>query len=175
MSSEERGNELNVIKESLADAMEEIRIISGGLAIPHVQTADLHEVLRAVVKAHEQRTKTRVRLRCSRSSPTLNAASKICVFRFVQEALSNAYRHAGHKGTEVSQRWENDRLVIEVVDEGPGFELDSVPQERLGLACLRQRVEGVGGTLTIETSSRGTRVSMALEIANVHEASVWAA
>lgn len=175
VSSEKKASELDVIKASLADAMEEIRTISGGLAIPHVETADLHEVLKAVVKAHEQRTKTKVKLEYSALRPALNADDKICVFRFVQEALSNAYRHAGNKGTAVSQRWEDNLLVIEVTDEGPGFDLESIPRDRLGLTSLRQRVEGMGGKLTIETSSGGTLVSMTLRVENDNEAAVCAA
>ena len=170
----EKTRELDVIKASLADAMEEIRTISGGLAIPHIETADVHEVLKAAVKAHEQRTKTKVKLQCSALCPTLNADAKICVFRFVQEALSNAFLHAGSKGTMVSQRYDGSEFVVEVSDEGPGFDLRAVPQERLGLACLRQRVESLGGTCTIATSPRGTRVSMIL-IVSSHEVGEWAA
>ena len=171
---EEKVRELDVIKASLADAMEEIRTISGGLAVPHIETADVHEVLKAVVKAHEQRTKTKVRLQYSALWPDMNADAKICVFRFVQEALSNAYKHAGSRNTVVSQRSDNSEFVVEVSDEGPGFDPGSIPQERLGLACLRQRVESLGGALAIETSPRGTRVSMTL-VKNQNEVDEWAA
>jgi signal transduction histidine kinase len=169
-----KARELDVIKASLAEAMEEIRTISGGLAIPHIETADVHEVLKAAVNAHEQRMKTKVELRYSELCPTLNADAKICVFRFVQEALSNAFLHAGSKGTAVSQRYDNGKFVVEVSDQGPGFDPNSVPKERLGLACLRQRVESLGGAWAIETSPQGTRVSMTL-VASSNEVDEWAA
>lgn len=169
-----KARELDVIKASLAEAMEEIRTISGGLAIPHIETADVHEVLKAAISAHEQRMKTKVSLQYSALCPALTADAKICVFRFVQEALSNAFLHAGGKGTLVSQRYENGKFVVEVSDEGPGFDLRSIPKERLGLACLRQRVESLGGTWAIATSPQGTRVSMTLA-ANRDEVGEWAA
>jgi signal transduction histidine kinase len=75
----------------------------------------------------------------------------------------------------VSQRLQVDQLVIEVSDDGPGFNVESVSRERLGLACLRQRVEGVGGMFEIKTSRKGTCVAMTLKIKNEDEAAVWAA
>ncbi len=158
-----RDRELKSIKASLADAMEEIRAISAGLALPHIETASLAEVLVAAVKAHEQRTKTKVPLTVSDDLASLDPAVKICAFRFVQEGLANAFRHAGGKGVSVSQSCENGRLSIEVADRGPGFDADTVPQERLGLACLRQRIESLGGTIVIASASTGTRLTMSVE------------
>jgi signal transduction histidine kinase len=158
-----RDRELKTIKSSLADAMEEIRAISAGLVLPHIETASLAEVLAAAVKAHEQRTKTRVPLSVSGNLVSLDPAVKICAFRFVQEGLANAFRHAGGKGVSVSQTCEDGRLSIEVADRGPGFDVDAVPQERLGLACLRQRAESLGGTIVIASASTGTRLTMSLE------------
>ncbi len=169
-----RDRELKSIKTSLADAMEEIRIISGGLALPHIKTAGLAEVLAAAVKAHEHRTKSKVRLSAPANSVSLDPAVKICVFRFVQEGLTNASRHAGNRGVSVSHTYESGRLSIEVADKGPGFDPDAVPQERLGLACLRQRVESLGGTIAIASSRAGTRLTMAIEVQD-SEVAEWAA
>ena len=169
-----RDRELKSIKTSLADAMEEIRIISGGLALPHIKTTGLAEVLSAAVKAHEHRTKSKVRLSVSANSAPIDPALKICAFRFVQEGLTNASRHAENKGVSVAQTYENGHLSIEVADKGPGFEPDGVAQERLGLACLRQRVESLGGTIAIASSPAGTRLKMSIEVRN-NEVTEWAA
>ena len=166
--------EINTIKASLADAMEEIRAISAGLALPHIETASLAEVLSAAVKAHEQRTKTKVPLTVSANLVSLDPAVKICAFRFVQEALTNAFRHAGNKGVSVVQSYNEGCLSIEVGDRGPGFDAEAVPQERLGLACLRQRVASLGGTIAIASASTGTRLTMSLEVTD-NEVAEWAA
>jgi signal transduction histidine kinase len=156
--------ELNTIKASLADAMEEIRAISAGLVLPHIETASLAEVLAAAVGAHEQRTKTKVPLSVSANLIMLDPAVKVCVFRFVQEGLANAFRHARGKGVSVSQSCEGGRLSIEVIDRGTGFDLDAVPQERLGLACVRQRAESLGGTIVVASASTGTQLTMSVEL-----------
>ena len=92
----------------------------------------------------------------------------------MQESLANAFRHAGGKGAWVSQTCEKGRLSIEVADRGRGFDVDAVPQERLGLACLRQRIESLGGTIVIASASTGTRLTMSVEMPE-NEAVEWAA
>ena len=172
---ETRNSEIDIIRSSLADAMEEIRMISSGLAIPHIDTADVSEVIAAAVRPHAERGPQDIAVETSTRSPELDADAKICIFRFVQEALSNAVRHGGPDcSISVRERTRNNRLVIDVTDDGPGFEITAVSGERLGLACLRQRIEMLGGTLDIESSSRGTRLAMALEIDDV-EKPKWAA
>jgi signal transduction histidine kinase len=49
-----------------------------------------------------------------------------------------------------------------------------VPQERLGLASLRQRVEGLGGTMMVASASTGTRLTMSIEVPD-SEVAEWAA
>lgn len=169
-----RDRELKSIKASLADAMEEIRAISAGLVLPHIETAGLAEVLTAAVKAHEQRTKSKVPLSVSGNLASLDPAVKICAFRFVQEGLANASRHAAGKGMSVSQTCENGRLSIEVADRGPGFDVNAAPSERLGLASLRQRVESLGGTIVIASASTGTRLTMSIAVPD-EEVAEWAA
>ena len=96
-----REREILAIKSSLDEAMREIRNICNGLVLPHIETAELAEILRLAVAAHEQRTGASVSLSMSGTPGTLSPSEKICVYRFVQEALNNSYRHAGGTGQAV--------------------------------------------------------------------------
>jgi signal transduction histidine kinase len=149
-------DELALIKDSLQDALDEIRVISGALA------------------AHEKRTDDKVTLRMSGKAPPLNGPAKICLFRFVQEALNNASRHADGAGLSVIQGISGKMLRIEVADRGVGFNVNEVSRDRFGLACLRQRVEAVGGQFELESTSKGTRVSMSLHLKESGEDRKWA-
>lgn len=83
------------------------------------------------------------------------------VFRIVQEAVSNALRHAAASRVAVRLR---DR-VVEVVDDGKGFdpEAAAVRGRHLGLSWMRQRAEAAGGRLTIDAApGRGTRILLEL-------------
>ncbi len=97
------------------------RNISEGLVLPHIESADLPEILQRVVAAHEYRTGTSVGLSMSDSRVELAPSAKICIYRFVQEALNNAFRHGGSINQRVMQTWQGNRVVVEVADSGPGF------------------------------------------------------
>ncbi|WP_409564044.1 sensor histidine kinase [Rhizobium sp. RHZ02] len=157
-----REGEIAAIKESLDEAMHEIRTICNGLVLPQIEAATLTEILERSVRAHEQRTGSSVELSVAETPENLSPSAKICVYRFVQEGLNNGYRHGGGKEQRVVQRMEGDRISIEVSDGGPGFDPDDVGPASLGLAGLRERIESLGGTFQLRTSAQGTIVSMSL-------------
>ncbi|MCV9961974.1 sensor histidine kinase [Pararhizobium sp. BT-229] len=162
MSLPVREREIAAIKASLDEAMDEIRTICRGLVLPQLEAASLSEILERSVEAHRQRTGSAVDLLISSPPERLSPSAKICIYRFVQETLNNAYRHGGGVDQRVVQTTEGDRVRIEVADGGPGFDLDDVQPTSLGLAGLRERIESLGGTFEINSSARGTVVRMSL-------------
>jgi signal transduction histidine kinase len=162
-SAEKRETEIASIKSSLDHAMNEIRDICRGLILPQIERSSLSEVLDRVVLSHEQRTGTSVNLTNLANPPMLTHTAIICVYRFVQEALNNAFRHGGGIDQRVLASAKGQKLTIEVRDKGNGFHLDGLPTTGLGLAGLRQRVESLGGEFEIATSSEGTTVRMSID------------
>ncbi|NOV19702.1 sensor histidine kinase [Ensifer sp. NM-2] len=150
------------IKESLDEAMQEIRTICSGLVLPQIETATLPEILKRVVHAHQQRTETTVELSVFDPPDHLALSAKICIYRFVQEALNNAYRHGGGVGQRVSQSTVGAQVMVEVGDNGPGFNPDRVEPTGLGLEGLRERIESLGGAFEIKVSTTGTVVRMTI-------------
>ena len=157
-----RQREALAIKASLDDALEEIRSICSGLVLPHIEAADLPEILTLVVRQHEQRTGSKVGLSLLRAPKILSTSAKICAYRFVQEALTNGFRHGLGVNQSVAQSFDGKRIRIEVADEGPGFHPDTVPAASIGLAGLRDRVESLGGSMVVCSSSKGTRLTMSI-------------
>jgi signal transduction histidine kinase len=161
---EHRQREIGAIRSSLDNALDEIRSICGGLILPHIETALTAEIITHAARVHEQRTGTKVQLALSNQASALSASGKICIYRFVQEALGNSFRHAGGAGQAVRSTFEAGRIVVEVSDGGPGFDPQHIRREALGLAGLRQRVKSLGGSFAIETSGRGTTLKMVLKL-----------
>ena len=164
-----RDSEISSIKSSLDDALQEIRTICSGLVLPQIEGADLREIIERALKAHMQRTGTTVRLSISATPPPLSALSlsvKICVYRFVQEALNNGFRHGGGTGQYVVQTFDGQNVSITVGDSGPGFDPAEIKPSNLGLSGLRERVESLGGHFDFKTSNQGTVLRMSL---NLHE------
>jgi signal transduction histidine kinase len=169
-SAKLRRAELSSIKSSLDDAMAEIRSICSGLVLPQIEAASLTEILDRVVQAHQQRTGTTVSLFNLNQPPSLTPSGKICVYRFVQEALNNAFHHGGGLAQEVKAVANGQYVAIEVSDKGEGFDPDELRPSSLGLAGLRERVESLGGAFEIRTSCHGTRVRMSLGALELEEA-----
>jgi signal transduction histidine kinase len=132
-------------------------------------------VVKSVIEAHMARTGTEVQL-TEAEVPGLSAAAKICLYRFVQEGLNNAWRYAEGQGQRVAMEVAGARLTVVVSDEGPGYPAVAQPMAEdggMGLAGLRDRVESLGGTL--ETGNRaaqpgrpaGAEMRMVLDVESV--------
>ena len=84
----------------------------------------------------------------------------LCLFRVAQEALNNAARHAETDAVSITLRQTDDGLLLAVSDDGVGFDPES-PRTgmHLGLASMRERLQLVSGTLTIESApNEGTTI-----------------
>jgi signal transduction histidine kinase len=130
--------------------------------LPQLEKLGLRDLVRSAVAAHEQRTNTVVELSLPESSPELSHPEKICVYRFVQEGLANAFRHAGGIGQRVAAEVHGKTVRVVVEDAGPGFDVAAAPAEGLGLAGLRERVESLGGAFEVTSGESGTRLAMSL-------------
>ncbi len=165
-------DDLDVIEGSLRRAMEEIRSLSAGLGVPQLNDLTLAETLKRVVNVHEQRTRTEVALELAGLPQQVPLAVKITLYRLVQEALNNAYRHAGGRDQQVRVISQAGQIAVEVSDHGPGFEYDGASwwDKHLGLIGMRERVESLGGVFRVESApGEGTRIIANLSLQGVEE------
>jgi signal transduction histidine kinase len=159
--------DFQVVQSSLQHALTEIRAISAGMGLPELENRTPAETVARAVRGHEQRTGTRVDLQLNGLPDRLALPLKITLYRLIQEALSNAYRHGGGAGQAVRVDYLPPKLNLLVTDRGPGFDdtrgLEG--EEHLGLVGMRERVESLGGTFHIESQpGRGTRVRAQLPL-----------
>jgi hypothetical protein len=155
-------SDLAIIRDSLAEALAEIRQICSGLMLPELNSLAPRALLVNAVAAHERRTRSAVELDIDGAPNSMPRPFKICVYRFVQETLNNASRHADGAGQKVSCRCEGGTIEVTVSDTGSGFDPAQVEAgSRLGLRGLRERVESLGGTMTVDSvPGAGTRITM---------------
>lgn len=161
--------QLTGIQASLQNALKEMRGIAAGLSLPELAGLGLPETIVRAVRSHERQTGTRVSLELGPLPETAGLPVKITVYRVIQEALNNAYRHAGGVGQAVQVLSQAGQLEVEVSDQGPGFQPDESSQwdGHLGLGGMRERVESLGGSFAIESQpGQGARIraSLPLEI-----------
>ena len=77
----------------------------------------------------------------------LSPALDLCAYRIVQEALTNAIKHAGPASAEVRVRWEHNALELEVIDDGRGPLPENGFAGGHGIAGMRERAALHGGSI----------------------------
>jgi PAS domain S-box-containing protein len=107
------------------------------------------------------------------SAKRLTELQETLLFRIVQEALTNARKHASARIVKISLLRRAATLSLEIRDDGKGFIVDT-PRSSLshvGLQGMRERVRLLGGTLTIEsTPLQGTSIQVQMPICTAHPA-----
>jgi signal transduction histidine kinase len=98
------------------------------------------------------------------AEPRLGRETETAIYRIVQEALSNAVKHAGARNVSLGVRQLPDRVQVVVQDDGRGFDPDTV-RAGFGLTGMRERALLAGGRLSVTSTDGGpTRVSAVLPL-----------
>jgi signal transduction histidine kinase len=147
----------------------EIRTISHLLHPPLLDEVGLASALRWYVDGFSQRSKIAATLEMPEDLQRFPDDTEIAIFRAVQECLTNVHRHSGSRSCWLRLVQDAGNLLVEVRDDGKG-----IPSEKrltlmssgggVGLRGMQERIRKLGGTLAINSSSRGTTVAVTLPI-----------
>ena len=161
---------LPIIKTSLQASVQEISAIADGLGLPQLEGMKLRDVFQNVVQTHELYSGTRVSLSLSGNFPDQTTLPiKIAAYRIVQEALTNACRHANGVGQDVKVNFDGNELQIEISDQGPGFDpvISIAKDGHLGLVGMQERIKSLGGQFLIESKiNHGSKIMVRLFLQN---------
>ena len=101
---------------------------------------------------------------------SLPEVHRTCLFRVVQEALTNAVRHSGARTVDLQVHTIGDWVQAIIADDGKGFEQGGEKRKGLGLLGMEERVRELGGSLRVSSSpGRGTSVEIRLPRPNTGE------
>lgn len=162
------GEQAQAVRNALEASMTEIRAISRGLTLPDLDKIDMSTAIERAVQEHRKRTGMDVQLTGTPPDGLgYDYARKLCAYRFLQETLSNASRHAGVDAAVVHVASDSTGLSVAVSDTGPGFEREQALRLRhdggQGLMGLLDRAESIGGTVEINAEpGQGTTVTLRL-------------
>lgn len=123
--------------------------------------------LHSFMKSFTERTGVRTRLTAFAEVERVDPGRRTALFRVTQEALTNVARHAQATRVEVSLENLPEGIRLRIVDDGKSFNVERALHltrgKRLGLLGMRERLEMVGGKLTLEsTPGQGTTVTAQL-------------
>jgi signal transduction histidine kinase len=154
----EVGEDFEIVRGAVRDALAEIRAVSAGLRLPELEPLSLAAVAERAVRDHKRRGGAPTELHLENLPLEAPLPIKIALFRSLQEALSNATRHGRGAAVSAWVSTEDGRLCLTVSDRGPGFIPEEVPTNgHLGLAGMRERAELLGGSFDVDSApGRGT-------------------
>jgi PAS domain S-box len=164
----------SLVSESAAlaeQSMRDIRTLSYLLHPPFLDEVGLTSALRWFAEGFGQRSGIPVDLTLPENFERLPREMETTLFRIVQESLTNIHRHSGSLRAAI-RLWNSENAVtLEIEDWGHGLkQIRNGPRDPqphafgVGIPGMRERIEQLGGTLTVESGETGTTVRACLQL-----------
>lgn len=165
--------EARAIAES---TLQNVRDLSQLLHPSMLDDFGLPEALGAHLRSFSKRTGIRAQLTHERMDDRLPPEVEVCVYRIVQEALTNVARHSGASSCTVALVRRDGTLHLTIEDDGRGIDrvIARAPDARrgLGLIGMRERAQALAGTFLVENRGEGgTCVTVRLPVPAAADAS----
>jgi signal transduction histidine kinase/HAMP domain-containing protein len=149
---------LHTVGETARQAIKEMRLFIYELQPPALREKGLVGALHARLAAVEGRANVKARLLADETL-RLPPAAEGALYQIVQEALNNALRHAHASNVTITWAREDHAALLEVRDDGCGFDPQALSNPGMGLSNMRHRAEAIGATFKIiSVPGGGTRV-----------------
>ncbi len=163
------------IEDLLTNSVEESRSLTVELSPPILYDAGLGRALEWLQRRMEQEHQLTVHLSTEPEAEPPGDDIRAFLFQAVREFLFNIVKHAGVREAKVTlARTPNNEAVISIEDDGAGFDPSAIETRNapggFGLFSIRERLEYLGGRLTIDTApGKGTSVSLCVPISDPAE------
>jgi signal transduction histidine kinase len=172
--SAESTKEATEISNLIDHAIQQVRSISYLLHPPLLDEIGLQSALQFYLEGFTKRSGIEVLLEVQPNNfPRLALEMETAIFRIIQEAVTNVFRHSGAREAWVTLQREEDRIVGTVRDNGRGIAdgvMDGKPDRiGVGIGGMRQRVKEFGGDLRIGNANPGTIVEVRVPIESLVE------
>ena len=144
-------------------SLDDVRRVARELRPEALDDLGLPSALAALCERLARQTELRVEQRLQPVLPPLTDEEELVIYRVAQEALTNVLRHAGRDRAAMTLQVKGDELVLEVHDDGRGFDVEASTAN--GLLGMRERALLIGARLEIRSRrADGTLVRLALPL-----------
>jgi two-component system sensor histidine kinase DegS len=166
-------SELRFLREILRRELGEVRTFISQLRPPLLDELGLDGSIMDAVESMAALTGATVETDLKAPGNSLNPTQQTAVLRIVQEALQNVRKHAASNRTIVSTRIESSAWIVEVSDDGRGFDVSTVAargRRNFGLQFMRERAELIGAKFEVRSGpGGGTVVSLSIPVGEENE------
>ncbi|MBK9008471.1 MAG: sensor histidine kinase [Anaerolineae bacterium] len=157
--------QVDELKDLTRASMDELRRSLAGLRAPGLGERKLSEALQTLSVDVAQRAHLAVTCHIHDDANQLSPVHAETLWRVAQEALTNIERHAAARNVDLNLDIESQHVTLTITDDGCGFPADAENKPgHYGLRGMRERVEGLGGALTLSGNSGGSRVDVRLPL-----------
>lgn len=165
VSDQQAQRHLSQLKQTIQQAISEGRRLVNRNQVLAVDELGFLPALHRLIASQQEKFDLTVTLRYADQLPELDVLQQRCIYRVIQEALTNVRRHSEAKEASVSILLQDDQVCAKISDHGKGFDLDAIRRSSYGIQSMTQRVEVLGGELSIASElGGGTQVSAWLPI-----------
>lgn len=154
-------NELRFLRELLRRELGEVRTFISQLRPPLLDELGLDGSIMDTVESMAALTGATIETTLRAPGEKLNPSQQTAVLRIVQEALQNVRKHAGPSHTIVSTKLDAPDWILEVSDDGRGFDVTAVAargRRNFGLQFMRERAELIGAHFEVRSRPGGGTV-----------------
>ena len=165
-NSDIAGDDLSQVRSLIDEALRGTRHIIADLSPSILYELGLFPALESLAERFELANDITCTVSESGEAWSPDYDSRIALYRAVQEFLNNAARHARAQVVTITLTWAADYVEIEVSDDGVGFNVSEVMEfspadSSFGLFSVRETIELLGGSLTVESNPGiGTRIRL---------------
>lgn len=160
--------ELGVLGRLLRRELDDVRGFVGQLRHPLLAELGLDGSIMDTVTTHAALSGLRIATDLRAPADGIAEVAQMVVLRVLQEALQNVRKHAGAGDVVVASVLDNDAWVLEVRDDGRGFDVGAVAargRRNFGLQFMRERAELIGAQLEVRSQpDAGTVVRLAIPL-----------
>ena len=156
VDSERASAQVDELKTLTRASMDDLRRSLAGLRAPGLGERHLSEALQTLSVDMGQRAHLEIKCHIAEEANALSPALAEALWRVAQEALTNIERHASARNVGLRLDIRDQTASLSVKDDGRGLPIDAEKQPgHYGLRGMRERVEGLGGTLTFSGNGQG--------------------
>jgi signal transduction histidine kinase len=159
--------ELRYLREVMRRELADIRTFIAQLRPPALEEAGLDGAIREAVATLTASVEVSAETVLEGRAERLTDMQQVVVLRVLQEALHNTREHAGARTVSIATSEADGTWVLEVRDDGRGFDVDAIGsrgRQNFGLQFMRERAELVGGTVIVRSRpGAGTVVRLTIE------------
>jgi two-component system NarL family sensor kinase len=156
-------------REIVGQIGEEIRTLSYILHPPLLDECGLASAVHWYAEGFQKRSGIKLEVAIDAGVPRLSIDAETTLFRVVQESLTNVHRYSGSSAAKIRISKDAGEVQLEIIDYGQGIKtgaarakLDGPAPLGVGIPGMRERLHQLGGALSVDFGTNGTRVMAAL-------------